>query len=74
MSGSIDVNLDNFSDMVNNGGILGAEVSGGVADQGNLIGVAIGITIAITLLFGVVFLILAYIIKLIKETKNMKHA
>lgn len=74
MSGTIDVNMDNFSTMVNKGGELGANVTTGVSDQGNLIGIAVGITIALSLLFGVVFLILGYIVKLIKEVKGMKHA
>ena len=73
-TGSIDVNLDNFGDMVNNSANLGAEVTGGVADQGDLIGLAIGLSIAIGLLFGVVILLLAFIVTLVKKTKNIKSA
>jgi hypothetical protein len=72
--GTLDINLSNFGDMVNNSSKLGSEVTGGVADQGSLIGLAIGIAIAITLLFGVILLVLGYIVKLIKEVKGMKHA
>lgn len=74
MTGTIDVNMDNFSTMVNKGSELGANVTTGVATQGDLIGMAVGLVIALTLLFGVVFLILSYIVKLIKEVKNMRHA
>ena len=71
-TGSVDVNLDNFKDMINNSSDLGAEVTGGVADQGDLIGLAIGLSIAIGLLFGVIILLLAFIMTLVKKTKGMK--
>jgi len=73
-TGSLDVNLDNFGEMINNSSNLGAEVTGGVADQGDLIGLAIGLSIAIGLLFGVVVLLLAFIVTLVKKTKRIKSA
>jgi len=73
-SGSIDVNLEKFEDMINNSSNLGAEVTGGVADQGDLIGLAIGLSIAIGLLFGVVILLLAFIMTLVKKTKGIKKS
>jgi len=73
-TGSLDVNLDNFGEMVNNSSSLGAEVTGGVADQGDLIGLAIGLSIAIGLLFGVVILLLGFIVTLVKKTKGIKSA
>jgi len=73
-SGSVDVNLEKFEDMINNSSNLGAEVTGGVADQGDLIGLAIGLSIAIGLLFGVVILLLAFIMTLVKKTKGIKRS
>ena len=73
-TGSLDVNLTNFGEMINNSSDLGAEVTGGVADQGDLIGLAIGLSIAIGLLFGVVILLLGFIVTLIKKTKGVKQA
>ena len=73
-TGSLDVNLTPFGDMINNSSLLGAEVTGGVSDQGDLIGLAIGLSIAIGLLFGVVVLLLAFIVTLVKKTKGIKRA
>jgi len=73
-TGSVDVNLTNFGEMINNSTDLGSEVTGGVADQGDLIGLAIGLSIAIGLLFGVVILLLAFIMTLVKKTKGIKSA
>ena len=72
--GSVDVNVEKFGNMINNSTDLGAEVTGGVADQGDLIGLAIGLSIAIGLLFGVVILLLATIVTLIKRVKGLKSA
>ena len=74
VSGSVIVDLNNFRDMINNSSDLGAEVTGGVADQGDLIGLAIGLSIAIGLLFGVVILLLGFIVTLVKKTKGVKNA
>ena len=73
-TGAVSVDLNNFGDMINNSTTLGASVTGGVADQGDLIGLAIGLSIAIGLLFGVVVLLLAFIVTLVKKTKNIKRA
>lgn len=73
-TGSLDVNMTPFGNMINNSSELGASVTGGVSDQGNLIGTAIGIAIAVGLLFGVILLVLGYIVKLIKGVKGVKHA
>ncbi len=74
VTGSVIVDLNNFRDMINNSSDLGAEVTGGVADQGDLIGLAIGLSIAIGLLFGVVILLLGFIVTLVKKTKGVKQA
>lgn len=73
-TGAVTVDLNNFRDMINSSALLGNEVTGGVADQGDLIGLAIGLTIAIGLLFGVVVLLLAFIVTLVRKTKGIKHA
>ena len=71
-TGSVDVNLTPFGNSINNASELGANVIGGVKDQGDLIGLAIGINIAVTLLFGVVILLLVLVVVLIRKTKNIK--
>jgi hypothetical protein len=73
-TGSIAVDLNNFGDMVNSASGIGAGVTGGVSDQGDLIGLAIGLSIAIGLLFGVVILLLGFIVTLIRRTKAIKKA
>ena len=73
-TGSVDVNLTNFGEAINNSSQLGEQVIGGVADQGDLIGLAIGITIAITLLFGVILLMIALVITLIGRVRGIKKA
>ena len=73
-TGSVDVNLTNFGEMVNNSASIGAGVTSGVADQGDLIGLAIGLSIAIGLLFGVIVLLLGFIVTLIRKTKGIKNA
>jgi len=73
-TGSVDVNLDKFGNMINSSSGLGSNVIGGVEDQGDLIGLAIGLSIAIGLLFGVIILLLATIVVLIKRTKGIGKA
>ena len=74
VTGSVIVDLNNFRDAINNSSSLGEQDIGGVADQGDLIGLAIGITIAITLLFGVILLMIVLVITLISRTKGIKNA
>jgi len=71
-TGSVDVNLDNFGNMINESSELGANVITGVSDQGDLIGLAIGLSIAIGMLFGVVLLLIGIIITLVRRTKGLK--
>ena len=71
-TGAVTVDLNNFRDMINNSSTLGESVTGGVADQGALIGLAIGLSIAIVLLFGVVFLMFGKVMSILKATKGLK--
>jgi len=73
-TGSVDVNLTPYGNMINNSSSLGANITSGVADQGSLIGLAIGLAIAIVLLFGVVFLMFGKIMQILKTTKALKSA
>jgi hypothetical protein len=70
-TGSVDVNLTKFGDMINNSSDLGAEVTGGVADQGALIGLAVGLSIALVLLFGVIFLMYRQMNSVIGTSKRV---
>ena len=71
-TGSFDFNLDKVSNLTNNTTSLGANVTGEVAAQGDLIGLAIAISIALTLIFGVVFLAIAFLPKLLGKVKGLK--
>ena len=73
-TGSVDVNLTPFGNMINNSTELGSEVTGGVADQGALIGLAIGLAIAVGLLFGLIVIMLGFIVTLIQKVKGVKRA
>ncbi len=71
-TGSFDLNLDNLKDITNNSVGIGEAVTEEVADQGDLIGLAIAISIALTLIFGVVFLAIAFLPKLLGKVKGLK--
>ena len=71
-TGSVDVNLDNIKDIINESTNLGALTIGGVADQGDLIGLGIGIALALTLLFGAIFVAIGVVPRLIKSVKGFK--
>ena len=73
-TGSVDINLTVFGNTINNVTSIAEEVTGGVADQGALIGLAIGLTLAIGLLFVLIFSILAIIPRLIGKVKGMQGA
>ena len=72
--GTFELNLTNLGSSVNNGVRIAEGVTGGVADQGSLIGLAIGISIAVLLLFGVVLVVINFIPQLIGKVKGLKHA
>ncbi len=71
MSGTIDINLDKFSNTINNSVEIGEEVSLGIADQGALIGQAIGVTIAVLLFFALIFVVISFIRRFISTTKGL---
>ena len=71
-SGDVNIDLDNIRDIINESTNLGALTIGGVADQGDLIGLGIGVAIALTLLFGAVFVAIGVIPRLIKTVKGFK--
>jgi len=72
-TGSVDVNLTSYGNMVNNASDLGAEVTGGIADQGEVIGMSIGIVIFIMFLFGVAILGFSLCKKVINLTDKIKE-
>jgi len=53
-TGSIDVNLDNISDTVNNSTEMAANVTEGIANESDDIGTAIGITISVMFYIGLI--------------------
>ena len=71
-SGSVSINLENFETTINNATTLADFVVGGVADQGELIGLAIGIALAIGLLFGLVFLVISVIPKIMGKMRTIR--
>ena len=73
--GSVDVDLDNIGDIVNNSTLTGELIIEGLADQGDIIGLGIGLAIAfgfiasaILAVFGIVFVIFNFAKKLKKQT------
>ena len=71
-SGSVSINLENFETSINNATTLADLVVGGVADQGDLIGLAIGVALAIGLLFGLVFLVISVITRIMGKIKGIR--
>ena len=76
--GSVDVNLGNIGDIVNNTTETGAAITGGVADQGDLIGLGIGIAVAfgaiavgLGAIIGIIFLIFTMIRGIRKSAKRI---
>jgi len=70
--GDVNVSLTNFQTAINNSTTLVDLVMGGVAGQGNLIGLAIGIALAVGLLFGIVFSILNVAPRLVERMRQIK--
>jgi len=71
-SGSIDVNLDNISDTVNNSTKMAGEVTGGIADESDDIGTAIGITISVLFYIGLIVVVLGIIFLIFNWVKSIK--
>ena len=72
---AVTIDLDNIGEIVNNSTRIGAEIVGGIADQGDIIGLGIGLAIAfgfiasaILAVFGIVFVIFNFAKKLKKQT------
>ena len=71
-TGSVDFNLTKISNVINNSTQVAADVTGGIADQGDLIGTAIGITIAVVLLIGAIAAVLGIIFVIFNFAKRLK--
>ena len=74
-TGSVDINLTPIGNIVNNTTDVGAEVTEGISDQGDLIGLAIGITIAILMLVGAITAVLGIIFVIftfVRKLMNVK--
>ena len=71
-SGSVDVNLDIIGNIVNNSTSVGAEVTGGVADQGDIIGLGIGLALAFGFIAGAILAVFGIIFVIFNFTKKLK--
>lgn len=71
VSGSLDVNLDNYSTMVNESSRFGAGITTGVADQGELIGQVFGIVMAIGALLVLIGVALGIILYVLTKAKSV---
>jgi len=71
-TGSIDVNLDNISDTINNSTKMAGEVTGGIADESEDIGTAIGITISVMFYIGLIVVVLGIIFLIFNWVKSIK--
>jgi len=72
LTSSVIVDLDNISSLINNSTVLGDFVMSGVAEQGDLMGLAIGLAIAVTLLIALIFSVIRIIPRLIDIVKRLK--
>jgi len=70
-TGSVSVDLNNFSKMINNTSTLGENVTQGVADQGQIIGLAIGLVIGLGLLFGLIMFVYGKLTGIVSATKGL---
>lgn len=73
VSGTLDVNLDNYSTMTNDAARFGAGITTGLADQGSLIGTVLGIIMAVgalLVLIGVIFGVILFVIAKGKGTTS----
>ena len=73
MSGSVTIDLNSVGDIVNNGLSIGANVTGGVAQQANLMGTTIGLIVVIGLLVTAILLILGIPQHIVGWAKNFGH-
>ena len=71
-SGSIDVNLGNISDTINNSTLMGSNITGGIADESDDIGTAIGITISVLFYIGLIVVVLGIIFLIFNWVKSIK--
>lgn len=76
-TGSIEIDLNNIGETVNNSTTLADRVTGGIADQGSDIGEAVGITITvlfyialIVVVLGIIFLIFNWVKSVRKKAKG----
>ena len=72
-TGSVDVNLDNVKDIINNTTSTGAEITSGISSEGSLMGTAVGITIAILLLVGMLTAVLGIIFLIFTFAKRLMN-
>jgi hypothetical protein len=70
-TGSLDVNLDNYSTMVNESSRFGAGITTGIADQGELIGSVFGIVMAVGALLVLIGVALGIILYVIMKAKSV---
>jgi hypothetical protein len=74
MSGSIDVNLDAISGIVNNSTGTAAGITQGVEDQSSNIGTAVGVNLMIVAFTVAIVAALAIIFMLIAKAKGLGKA
>jgi hypothetical protein len=72
MSGSIDVNLGNFSDTLNAGSAFGNYFVAGFATQGNTMGTAAGIAVAVGFLITALLAVLSIVMVILKWADDLK--
>ena len=71
-TGSFDLNLSVLGNTTNNSlGIVEA-ITNELANQGDLMGLAIAISISLTLIFGAIFIVINFIPALITKVKGIR--
>lgn len=71
-TGSFDFNLTAVSTTTNNSIGLVEAITEEMANQGDLMGLAIAIAIALTLIFGTIFIAINFIPRLLAKVKGLR--
>lgn len=73
-TGTVDVNLTKFSEIINNSTLTGAETVASVADQGELIGLGVSLQVAFGLLIMAALFALGIVLSIFAVVRKFKKA
>lgn len=73
MSVTFDVNVTNYSNMVNDAGVFGSGFTSGIATQGDEIGTAVGVGLTVGVYIGLIALVFGIILFLYTQVGRLKQ-